>query len=337
MIAPDRPLFHRELLDDVVAAYGVGWSDEPADLGGGSSLNVGLDDYVIRVHRRWITEARLDAIQTVRLAVRASGLPFLEPLTTTAGARWIRWRGHLVEVEPRVVGEDMNTWDQLTDGMKLLGRIHSELANVRVPGAARDAPATNQIAVAEARTHARAARAAVATWPDATASEIDFARATEDHADRIDTAWRPYEGRLRRQLVHGDFWHNNVLFDEGHVVAVLDLDFMAERDRIDDIALVLYYATCGSTLAPDLTGGQRRRRLRELIDAYDSHADPSLSAIERRALPIAMSRIMLKYTRHLIQQADVAGQREVLASEFAELDWSARIIDELAEWQAGFA
>lgn len=54
---------------------------------------------------------------------------------------------------------------------------------------------------------------------------------------------RPYVGVLPRQLVHGDFWDNNVRFRDLDIVAVLDLDFMEERPRIDDLALTLYYVT----------------------------------------------------------------------------------------------
>src|SRR5215470_8178164 len=48
--------------------------------------------------------------------------------------------------------------------------------------------------------------------------------------------------RLPRQLVHGDFWDDNVFYRGQDPAFVADLSFMAERARIDDLALTLYYA-----------------------------------------------------------------------------------------------
>ncbi|HEY6740089.1 MAG TPA: hypothetical protein VI076_14700 [Actinopolymorphaceae bacterium] len=46
---------------------------------------------------------------------------------------------------------------------------------------------------------------------------------------------------LPRQPVHG-FWDNNVFCHGERLVHVADFDFMAERARIDDLALTLYFA-----------------------------------------------------------------------------------------------
>jgi Ser/Thr protein kinase RdoA (MazF antagonist) len=54
---------------------------------------------------------------------------------------------------------------------------------------------------------------------------------------------------LPRQLAHGDFWDNNVLFRSGRVVSVTDFDFMGVRPRIDDLALTLYHTN--STFSDD--------------------------------------------------------------------------------------
>jgi Ser/Thr protein kinase RdoA (MazF antagonist) len=128
-----------------------------------------------------------------------------------------------------------------------------------------------------------------------------------------------------------------VLFDQAEITAILDLDFMSERERIDDLALILYYARSGSTLPPDLTVEQRRHQLRDLLDAYDATAAPPLSSLEREALPLVLARIMLKYTRYLNQLESIVDQRAVLAAEWHELDWSSAILSELPDWQEAFA
>ena len=97
--------------------------------------------------------------------------------------------------------------------------------------------------------------------------------------------------QLPRQLVHGDFWDNNVLFHKDRVVLVADLDFMGERLRIDDLALVLYYTN--STFWDDPLSDDRMRKLRGLVDAYDSGLTDHLTSAERAALPLALARTPL--------------------------------------------
>lgn len=153
----------------------------------------------------------------------------------------------------------------------------------------------------------------------------------------MDAAWRPVNGLLPRQLVHGDFWDNNVQFHADSIVLVLDLDFMAERDRIDDIALVLYYTNSGSTLPRHTSLSERQRRLRELVDAYDSSLSTRLTAVERATIPLALARVVLSYTRHLLQRAQELAQRDVLAAWSVDLDWSLAIVSDHRRWQEAFA
>jgi len=57
------------------------------------------------------------------------------------------------------------------------------------------------------------------------------------HLAREPTA---YEGRLPRSLVHGDDGGENVLLRTSKVVAICDFDYMAERERIFDLAYMVY-------------------------------------------------------------------------------------------------
>jgi len=67
-------------------------------------------------------------------------------------------------------------------------------------------------------------------------------------------------------------------------VFVADFSFMAERARIDDLALTLYYADTELGLA-DRT--DRIAALRPLVHAYTSGLDHPLTGPERQALPWA--------------------------------------------------
>jgi Ser/Thr protein kinase RdoA (MazF antagonist) len=340
VVIPERPVPSARLLDDLRRRYGLAWAGDPVDLGGSSSLNLRLrarrGDVVVRVHRAWLEPARLTAIQAVRAALREAGLPLAEPVPAGDGSPWTVVGGQLVEVERYVPGEAMNSWPRLLTGMQVLGRVHGVLAGLPAGPAARTAPAANQIDAAEALPLARRAASVIRSWACSAAEQAAAAK-TEALAEQLETAREPVIGRLPRQLVHGDFWDNNVLFEDDAVVAVLDLDFMAERERIDDIALILYYTSSGSTLPRDTDLDERRRRLRALLDAYDRGLNARLTATERAALPLALARVVLSYTRHLLQRVQEADQRAVLAAWAVDLDWSLAIVRDLSRWQDAFA
>ena len=119
-------------------------------------------------------------------------------------------------------------------------------------------------------------------------------------------------------------------------MAVLDLDFMEEGARIDDLALVLYYVTSGSTLASLRSETGRLRALRKLVDAYDSGLQRHLSEQERAALPLALARTPLKYARHLLLRGKAAEQRAVAIAEAPDLEWALSIAKRPGPWQAAF-
>ncbi len=170
----------------------------------------------------------------------------------------------------------------------------------------------------------------------ASADEERIARVSEELASALLCAGDERSLELPRQLVHGDFWDNNVKFQNGSLVAVLDLDFMEEGARIDDLALVLYYANSGSTFASLRSPVERMQALRELVDAYDSGLECHLSEKERAALPLALARTPLKYARHLLLRTSAADQRAVALAEAPELEWALSIAKLPGPWRAAF-
>lgn len=139
---------------------------------------------------------------------------------------------------------------------------------------------------------------------------------------------------LPRQLVHGDFWDNNVLFRDGQIVLVVDLDFMAERPRIDDLALTLYYTN--STFHGDQVSDDRVRRLRTLVDAYERGLDQPLSAAERAALPLALARAPLCFIAMIARVDSENGARRLAAEMTPDIAWALAIVRNLDRWQRGF-
>jgi Ser/Thr protein kinase RdoA (MazF antagonist) len=338
-IRPFRPIRSPELIDTVVRAYELTPNGDPIELGGSSNLNLQLPGpdggHVVRVYRAWVTPRRLEGIQSVRAALRAAGLPFTETRPSADGRPWIRFADWLVEVEPFVGGQDMRTWAELLDGMRMLGTIHAVLSGIAAPPGARRAPAANHLDADDAFQTTLRACAAIRSWAQSSAEER-VAKLSEELANTLLCAGDGKSLGLPRQLIHGDFWDNNIKFRNGSVVAVLDLDFMEEGARIDDIALVLYYATSGSTLASLGDPAERMQALRGLVDAYDSGLERHLSEEERAALPLVLARTPLKYARHLLLRGSAAAQRAVALAEAPDLEWALSIAKLPGPWRDAF-
>jgi len=327
------------LIDAIVRAYNLPLTSDPVDLGGSSNLNLLLPGrdrgYVARIYRAWVTPRRLEGIQSVRAELRAAGLPFTQARPLADGRTFLSFADWLVEVEPFVGGQDMSTWAQLKDGMRMLGTIHTVLSGITAPPGTRRAPAANHIDAADVSQTTRRACSAIRAFA-ASVDEERIASLSEELANVLLSAGDGASMGFPRQLLHGDFWDNNVKFRDGSVVAVLDLDFMEEGARIDDLALVLYYANSGSTFASLRSPLERRQALRELVDAYDSGLERHLSLEERTALPLALARTPLKYARHLLLRTSVAEQRAVAVAEAPELLWALSVAKHPVPWQMAF-
>ncbi|MBI2965768.1 MAG: phosphotransferase [Chloroflexi bacterium] len=328
-----------ELLAAIRDCYGLAKGTETAvDIGGSSNLNLlfadGHDRYVARVYRPWVTEERLSAIQEVRWRLERGGVACALPVPTRDGQTWIVVDGRLVEVEPYVAHDsEMDSWDRLEAALPLLGSIHSILQAAVVSADGRVAPAANHIDSSDVPADVVRGTRCIQQW-DASPAELQMAHEAEELAGLVNAAERSVP-RLPRQLVHGDYWDNNVLFRDGQIVQVGDLDFMGERPRIDDLALTLYYTN--STFSEDQTSHARALQLRGLVDAYQSGLDEPLTPVERRAIPLALARTPLCFIA-MIPSVDSARGARRLAEEIApDIAWALALVRDLDRWTAVFA
>jgi homoserine kinase type II len=288
------------------------------------------------VYRPWVTAARLADMQLVRRRLATGGVPCAQPTLTHAGETWIVVDERLVEVEPYVEHDGkMSSWGRLGMGLPLLGRIHTILRPLAVGADGRRAPAANNIDSRDALPNARLGTDRIRQW-GATPAEHAVADAADELAllvDRLER--RAGVEALPRQLVHGDFWDNNVLFEGDRVVLVADLDFMGERPRIDDLALTLYYTN--STFSDDPASEARCRRFRTLVDAYDGGLEERLTVAEREALPLALVRAPLCFIAMIAAVDSEAGARRLVAEMAPDVAWALAIVRDLERWQAVFA
>lgn len=328
------------LLRAVRDRWGLGPPAELVDLGGSSSLNLLVDGgdrrYVVRVHRPHVTPARLDAVQQARAALLAGGVPCAPPVATLQGAPWTAIEGRLVEVEAYVDHDAvMDSWERLEAGMALQAQTHNLLRHLDLGEEGRRPRFANHLEPADVASSVRRGTGRILGWGP-TAAERRLAAVAEELAEQVTKAGTEMAARLPRQLVHGDFWDNNVLFRGGRPVLLADFDFMGVRARIDDLALTLHCARCDLGGLDDSV--DERARLRRLVASYDGGLDAPLSTAERAALPLAMARQPLSSIGGWVARLDdEAAARRHIASVGPELAAARRIMADLDRWSDAFA
>ncbi|HEY8454795.1 MAG TPA: phosphotransferase [Actinopolymorphaceae bacterium] len=332
---PRRATYSPDLLELVRRAYGFADLDDPVDLGGGYSLNlrVRADDrlLVVRVHRPWVQAGRLNALHFVRDFLSHRGFPFAPLLPTRDSCRWTRYGDRLVEVEEFVWSQaEMDTWHRLRLGMPTLASLHDHLRTMPVPPPARTALVANHVEASRVVEATATGVRAIRSW-DPTTRESYFADVAACLASALSAVEQQFPARPR-QLVHGDFWGNNVHFTGDRVVLITDLDFMGERPRIDDLAVTLFYAN-------EHFGRERWRewlpRLAELVDLYDSASTAPLSSTERAALPYAILRAPLCFIEHMAFLGPAA-RTELVELRGPECEWALPVLTS-PDWQEAFA
>ena len=195
MVYDSTPLTS-EIVEAVVRHWGVEATEDGERLHGGeesSAYRVGGN--VIRVGPAWRSDAELEWAYVVTTHAAATVPEVVAPLRTPTGDAIVRVAGRPVSVWPYRTGvwadeEDDATFSQAAD---LLARLHRALADHASP--LRPGPGP---------TYADA--------PDLDDPELD--------------AWlRDFEAaRSRHHPLHGDFYHGNMLVDDGRIVALLDWD-----------------------------------------------------------------------------------------------------------------
>lgn len=309
-------------------------------LGGSFNLNFLVQTnqgrYVTRLYGSHTTAARLADVQFVRARLATAGIPSPKTVLTVDGSHFVAVDGQLLEVESYVEHDaNMDTWPRLETGLPYLGRIHSLLRNLTVGTDGRRPVYANHISSDQALARSLEGAKRIRSW-DPTDAELQLAACTEELARRVHEAECEIVRALPHQLVHGDFWDNNVLFRDDEVAAVIDLDFMGERLRIDDLALTLYFAN--ATIGGDYLSDARIGHLRRLVYAYDSGLAEHLSQSERRAIPAAIARQTLwSMGGWVVYVPDEEEARRHANSRRADVQWTLSLMHDLDHWREAFS
>ncbi len=326
IVSPDLEEFLR-------AHWGVRPAGAAPDLGGSANLNLLVTDgrslQVARVYRPFVTGQRVTALQAVRHHLARHSIPCPKPIPARSGRGWEIFHGRAVEVEPYVAAPAvMNTLSRVRAGLPVLGRIHA-LLHAFPSGPATAAPRfANYVAATGLVEAVAAGTRRIRAWQPSHA-EARLADLSEQLASTLADREQHDPAPSRRQLVHGDFWDNNVRFRHRQVALVTDFDFLGQRPRTDDLALTLYYTSVGIT---DIT--RDPAQLTALAGAYEAGLGTRLSQHERAAIPLAMARQPLWSVAvwvALLDNQDTA--RRHLAATAPELRWALQLTSRIPQIQ----
>lgn len=285
------------LLQALQEKYGLGPLQECEDLGGAYNLNLRLQTatgaYVARVYRPWVARERLDTLQGVKHWLLTQQIPVILPLPTTSGTTMARHAGRLIELEPFVLHTPgKESWPRYEQAFALLGQLHTALANY--PAAAMATPPVENYAVP----------AKLMEWIENVKGDLrrrgrgqveEAVQICEEATTLLQQLmpwWRKTKGHLPQQLIHGDYGVGNLLWQEEHVIAIGDFEFLAVHERVYDLAYALYWMFDrieGTTAVQDRSW----ERMAEMVAAYDDSGARPLSPLERRAIPLEMARVPL--------------------------------------------
>ncbi|HEY9290021.1 MAG TPA: phosphotransferase [Microlunatus sp.] len=325
-----------ELVAEIAAHYQLGEVATWTELGGSWTTNIRIDTadevLVARIHRHWTSAERLDALQATRSAVHAAGVPTVLPIHDHQGLTAATvGKDRLVELEPYVRWDTrMKTPELFRIGFPVLGRIHDVLRTAPIPEAAASARYANHVHSPMASELTRLGADRIHWWQDYGLHR--FADDVVRHIDQVTAREAELADDQIVQLVHGDFWDNNVLFAGDRLAAVIDFDFMASRWRIDDLALTIYFWL----LEPgrELPDEQDQQQVRTFVDAYDSGTDRPLTEAERLALPLAIARQPAWSVGRWVLSLDDDQARSHARSAAAEFPVAAKVLADLDGWQA---
>jgi Ser/Thr protein kinase RdoA (MazF antagonist) len=329
-----------ELFEAIHQSYALDASGA-VDLGGSSSLNLLMSDhddrFVVRVYRPYVTEARLNAIQHVRHTLTAQGIPCNRIIPTRQGAASSMFDGRPVEVEPYIEHDaKMDTPERIKSALPLLGHMHSILREMDLDDAAKAPVFANYVAPWDGIGAARRGTRRIRSWhpsPD----ERQLADSADELAYLVISAEYNLAKQIPLQLVHGDFWDNNVLFNAGQVVLVADFDFMGERARIDDLALTLYYMLLETPEPDNRVSDDAMWALRDLVDVYARGLAEPLTRVEYLALPLAIARQPLWSIGGWVALLDdETSARRHAAGLQPEINLALGIVRDLERWQTAF-
>ena len=233
----------------------------------------------------------------------ANKFPAPEVIRSRLGQSWTHWGDRLVEIH-RFVPHDPGVhrdWRRMNAAATALGDLHRCLAQAVAGKTPVPPEMRNDVTPEQTWTLLDESEATLMHMSTRSDERVEEALAiTRRSRDVLEPLLRDYPriiGSLPWMTVHGDFHFWNVLYRADQIAAVVDYDFVQERERIFDIAYALQNVVghLRTVHGPALRawGDLTWNNARLWVDHYDEVAHVPLTAAERKWLPKEILRIFL--------------------------------------------
>lgn len=256
-------------------------------------LRTSQGEFVARAHRPWTTAERLESVHTVMQSLKDRGFPVPEVCRTLDNRTWIQIRDRLVELQEYIPHEGcVDGWDLYLHSFEMLAKMHEYLLTLQVdhlfpPTVSTYVTPEQALKMLEDTEDLCAEKIRESGIEDA----MRIRQQAKEILEVLDREWKGYADRLPRQVVHGDYGWDNVLVKSGRIVGIIDFDFMAERERVFEVAYSLYWAF--DRLEGDNWEKGFFPRVGRLVDRYNYLSRWPLLDVEISVLPYEMARVPL--------------------------------------------
>jgi Ser/Thr protein kinase RdoA (MazF antagonist) len=243
----------------------------------------------------------------------AHRFPAAEVMRSHSGKTWTTWGERIVEIH-RFVPHDPGVhrdWRRMNAAAATLGDLHRMLDQATEGKTPVPPEMRNDVSPEQCWTLLDDTEVAIMDSHQDDPRNEDAIAVCQRARRLLEPLLRDYPriiGNLPWMTVHGDYHFWNILYRADQIAAVVDYDFVQERERIFDIAYAMQnvIAHLRQVQGPnvrdwsDLSWGNARI----WVDHYDESTHLPLTAAERRWLPKEILRIFLVTVATSILQED---------------------------------
>ena len=266
-------------------------------------FRTGRGTFLLRARHGEEFKERVEYLHLLLDYLHAHKFPSAAVIRAGNGRSWTHWGDRLVEIHQFVPHDPgvHRDWRRMNAAAAALGDLHRILAKATAGKTPVPPEMRNDVTPEQTWTlldESEATLMHMTAYPDA---RVEMALDTVRRARAVLAPMlRDYPriiGNLPWMTVHGDFHFWNVLYRADQIAAVVDYDFVQERERLFDIAYALQNVVGhlrtvhGPTLRAwaDLTWNNARL----WVDHYDETTHVPLTKAERKWLPMEILRIFL--------------------------------------------
>ena len=274
-------------------------------------FRTGQGTFMLRARHSEEFGARVEYLHALIDGIRAQGFPAPEVVRSKRGRSWTLWGERVVEIH-RFVAHDPGIhrdWQRMFSAASALGDLHRALAQAAagrtpVPPEMRNDVPPEQCwtLLQEAEVSLPDLGADTGVSAEDLAAAAGIVRQARELVEPLLKDYHRHVGRLPWMTVHGDYHFWNVLYRGDEIAAVVDFDFIQERERLFDIAYALQNVVTHLRSVHGVhADGQSLRAPADLpwanvrlwVDHYDAAAHLPLTPAERRWLPREILRVFL--------------------------------------------